>query len=56
MADPPSKEEFEMVIGKLKNRKAGESYGIVPEIVKVACCKDELVASMLDLVHEVRKK
>ena len=53
MAEPPTKEELVEAVGKLKSGKAGGSSGILPEMVKAACCEDEFLDLLLDLVHSV---
>ena len=49
MAEPPSKEELVEAVGKLKSGKAGGSSGILPEMVKAACCREEFLDLLLDL-------
>ena len=51
IAKLPSKEEIEKAVGKLKNTKAGGSSNILPEMVKAACCEDDFLDMLLDLVH-----
>lgn len=53
IAEPPTKEELEETVGKLKNAKAGGTSNILPEMVKAACCEDEFLDLLLDLVHTV---
>ena len=55
MAEVPSEEEVMNAIGKLRNRKAAEESGILPEMVKAACCEEEFVNKLLDLANEVRE-
>ena len=38
-------------VNKLKNGKAGGGSGILPEMVKSRCCREEFRALMLDMVH-----
>ena len=51
--DPPSEEELIEAVIKLKNGKAGGESRILPEMVKVACCEEEFVQMLLDLVKDV---
>lgn len=53
MGDPPSEEELQSALGKLKCRKAGGETGILPEMLKVACCTEEFMKRLLDLVNDV---
>ena len=53
MAEPPSKEELVEAVGKLKSGKAGESSGILHEMVKAACCREEFLDLLPDLIHSV---
>ena len=42
--------------GKLKNGKAGGSSGIVPEMVKAACCESDFLELLLNLVQTTWEK
>ena len=53
MNDPPSQDKLLRAIGKLKNRKAGGSSGILPEMLKAVCCEDDFLLPFLDLVKDV---
>ena len=44
-------DELTKAIGKLKNGKAGGASGILPEMVKAACCEDDFLELLLDLVQ-----
>ena len=50
-AELPSMEELMGAVNKLKNGKAGGSSGILPEMVKSRCWREEFRTLMLDLVH-----
>lgn len=41
---------------QLKNGKVGGSSNILPEIVKAACCKEDFMILLLDLIHTVRSQ
>ena len=56
MAEVPSEEEVMNAVGKLRNGKAGGESRILPEMVKAACCEEELVNKLLDLVNNVWEK
>ena len=51
LAELTSMEELMGAVNKLKNGKAGGGSGILPEMVKSRCCREEFRALMLDLVH-----
>ena len=53
LKDSPSEEELIEAVIKLKNGKAGGESGILPEMVKAACCEEEFVQMLLDLVKDV---
>ena len=55
LTELPSMEELVEAIGRLKNRKAGGSSGIRPEMVKVACQDPGFADQLLDLVHTAWK-
>ena len=40
-------------VGKLKNGKAGDKSGILPEMLKAACADNEFPEMLLKLVHKV---
>ena len=50
LAEVPTMDELTDAIGKLKNGKAGGASGILPEMVKAACCEDDFLELLLDLV------
>ena len=56
MTEVPSEEEVMNAVGKLRNGKAGGESGILPEMVKAACCEEEFVNKLLDLVKDVWEK
>ena len=41
MGDPPSAEELQNTLGKLKCGKVSGETGILPEMLKAACCTEE---------------
>ena len=53
LKDPPSEEELIEAVIKLKNGTAGGESGILLEMVKAACCEEEFVQMLLDLVKDV---
>ena len=58
MAELPTRtrEELEEAIGKLKNGKAGGKSNILPEMIRAACCEEEFLEMLLELVHQVWKE
>ena len=53
MAEPPSEEEVHSALGKMKSGKAGGETGILPEMLKAACCEEEFMEWLLELVKDV---
>ena len=53
MAEPPSEEEVHSALGKMKSGKAGGETGILPEMLKAACYKEEFMEWLLELVKDV---
>ena len=53
MAEPPNEEELLDAVMKLRNGKAAGESGILPEMVKAACCDGNFVEMLLELVTEV---
>ena len=53
LAEKPTMTELASAVKKLKNGKAGGSSGILPEMVKAGCCREEFRSFLLDLVHAV---
>ena len=53
MAEPPNEEELLDALMKLRNGKAAGESGILPEMVKAACCDGNFVEMLLELVTEV---
>ena len=56
MDDLPTMEELEQAVGKLRSGKAGGGSGILPEMVKSACCDSDFLDLLLDLVCTVWKE
>ena len=56
LAEVPTMDELTDAIGKLKNGKAGGASGILPEMVKAACCEDDFLELLLDLVQATWKE
>ena len=56
LAEAPTMDELTDAIGKLKNGKAGGASGILPEMVKAACCEDDFLELLLDLVQATWKE
>ena len=40
-------------VGKMKSGKASGESGILPEMVRAACCESDFMSSFLELVHDV---
>ena len=53
MAEVPPEEELLSAVGKMRNGKAGEESGILPEMIKAACCEEEFQSKILELVKDV---
>ena len=53
MAEVPSEEELLSAVGKMRSGKAGGESGILPEMVKAACCDEEFLSKLLELVKDV---
>ena len=51
LADVPSEEEIWIAVGKLKNGKDSDASGILPEMIKAACCEEEFMSQLMELVH-----
>ena len=49
----PTKDELITALIRLKNGKAGGNSQILPEMVKIGCGSETVLASLLDLVHTV---
>ena len=49
-------DELTDAIGNLKNGKARGASGILPEMVKAACCEDDFLELLLDLVQATWKE
>ena len=53
MTEVPSEEELMSAVGKMRNGKAGGESGIMPEMVKAACCDEEFLSKLLELVKDI---
>ena len=53
LAELPSEDEVWDAVGKLRSGKAGGASGILPEMVKAACCEEIFMSKLLELVHDV---
>ena len=53
MADPPTSEELENAISKLRNGKAAGQSGILPEMVKAACGNVDFFDHLLELATTI---
>ena len=53
MADPPTEEEVVQALGKLRSGKAAGESGILPEMVKAACCGEEFMERLVEMVKDV---
>ena len=56
LAEVPTMDKLTDAIGKLKNGKVGGASGILPEMVKAACCVDDFLELPLDLVQAMWKE
>ena len=56
MTDLPTMEELIKAVDKLKNGKAGGSSGVLPEMLKAACCDCEFLDLLLSFVHQAWKE
>ena len=56
LIETPTMVELTEAIGKLKNGKAGGASGILPEMVKAACCESDFLELLLDLVQTTWEK
>ena len=52
----PSIEELYCAVDRIGNGKAAGETGILPEMVKVACCHGEFLNKLLELVHNAWRK
>ena len=53
LEEKPTMAELASAVKKLKCGKAGGSSGILTEMVKAGCCREEFLTALLDLVHTV---
>ena len=53
MAKPPTVEELDEAINKLKSRKAAGQTSILPEMIRGASYDDDFLNSLLELVQLV---
>ena len=56
MAWPPNDDELLDAVIKLRNWKAAGESGVLPEIMKAACCDGNFVEMLLELVTDVRQR
>ena len=56
MAGVPSMEELTEAVIKLKNEKVGGATGILPEMVKAACCEADFLERLLELIEATWKE
>ncbi len=56
MSEPPSEEELERAIGKLRSGKAGGETGVLPEMVKVVCHEEAFMSSLMSLCGDIWRK
>ena len=56
LIETPTMVELTEAFGKLKNGKAGAANGILPEMVKAACCESDFLELLLDLVQTTWEK
>ena len=56
LTEPPSEEELEQAIGKLRSGKVGGGSGILPEMVKAVCYEKEFMSSLLKLMEDVWRR
>ena len=56
LTKPPSEEELERAIGKLRSGKAGGESGILPEMVKAVCYEEAFMSSLLKLTEDVWRR
>ena len=56
MADVQSMEELTEAVNKLKNGNVGGATGILPEMVKAACCEADFLEQLLELVEATWKE
>ena len=56
LTEPPSVEELERAIGKLRSGKAGGKSGILPEMVKAVCYEEAFMSSLLKLTEDVWRR
>lgn len=56
MADLPTKDELIQAVDILKSGKAGDSSGVLAEMLKSACCDRVFLDLLLSLVHQAWKE
>ena len=56
LTEPPSEEELERAIGKLRSGKAGGESGILPEMVKAVCYEEAFMSSLLKLTEDMWRR
>ena len=53
MVEVPSEKELLNAVGKLRSEKADSESGILPDMVKVACCEKEFLNQLMKLVQDI---
>ena len=56
LADVLSEEKVWRAVGKLRNGKADGAFRILPEMMKAACCEEQFMSRLVELVHDVWKE
>ena len=51
LGEKPNEHDITAALRKLKCGKAGGNSNILPEMVKAACCREEFMALLIDLIH-----
>ena len=56
LTEPPSEEELELAVGKLRSGKAVGESGILPEMMKTVCYEEAFMSSLLKLTEDVWRR
>ena len=56
MSVPPSEEELERAVSKLRSGKASGETGILPEMVKAVCYEETFMLSLMSLCDDMWRK